>query len=186
MSNAELQAKWDEMFKNRPLNRELYQPGSYCDMIDEAYKNRIFYQNFKYKYDKEQERIARYKAEQREEQRAREEEQRAREEAEIKRTKFQNSLNSNEMVKEIITKINALKYQAFWVEVYTDEVRVLNEKEKEIISVKYVRFGYPKLENQQIIDLTDYLQNNLALKYIRINNNQLELSDAPGGMKKSW
>lgn len=179
MPKDELQAKWDETFKNKPANADMYQPDSYNDILDEAYKNRISYKNWKYKHDQEQERIQRQRWE-------REREIREAQEAQIRQAAFKNSLSSNEMVKQIISKINNLGYEAFSVCVYEDEVAAFDEKEKEILSIKYVRFGYPKLEDQQIEDFTEYLRNNLKLKYEINEDGDLELNDAPGGMKKSW
>lgn len=187
MSTSELKAEWEKCFKNRRFTSdEMYQPNSPNAILDEVYEKRISYKNWKYQYDQEQRRIRAKREEEAEQIRREMAQKRAEEEARAKRLAFKNSLSDNEMVKQIISKINDLEYSAFFISVYEDEVVVLNEKEKEILSIKYVRYGYPKINNEQIKDLTDYLQNNLKLKYELNKDNTLELNDAPGGMKTSW
>ena len=168
MSASELKAEWERVFKNRSFTpNNMYAPNSANAILDEVYERRIDYKNWKYKYDKAM---------------------KAKKDAEMRMNeeiRFRNSLGSNAMVKQIIEKIDNLGYEAFGICVGDSNVVVLDENEKEILSIKYVKYGYPKLNDRQIKDLKEYIWNNVKLVYAMDDYGRLELNDAPGGMK-TW
>ena len=53
----------------------------------------------------------------------------------LEEERFKNSLSDNEMVKDIITKINALKYDAYHIELYIKDITCLNSKGKKLLCV---------------------------------------------------
>lgn len=105
--------------------------------------------------------------------------------------KFKESLNTNDMVSEIISKIDEFGYEAEIINVRSDYVSCYDRNEINGFQVVYKKYGYPNLDEEQIEILSAHLLDRLKLNFVRSSAKydfciKLYLNDAPGGMKSSW
>lgn len=176
MSIQQLTDEWNRLFKNRGYSDyeyNLYQDSNRIDSIlDEVYNDRtgktMWLQNYK------------------KEKRKRDEAEKAKE-AELEGLrKFYASLDSNEMVQEIIKAINDCGYDAEQIHVCEDHVRYGDEWQRKGSIIYYRNYGYPDLSTEQTWFMGRYIGEHLKLKF---NSNEsctyFELNDVPNGWK-SW
>lgn len=169
----ELKSKWNAEFKNRSYKREnIYQTPSPLSVLDETYSWRTGKRSWLSMCEQS------LKAE--------EQAQKAKEEKENANDKFEKALSTNDMVKEIIEKIDELSYDAFTICIEEDRIVCCNSEEEELLTIRYKKYGYPNLDEDKRAILCEYIEENIKLEYEYSNDYELELDDAPGGMKSSW
>lgn len=99
---------------------------------------------------------------------------------------FKESIQSNEMVKEMIDKANDLKYKAQEIVIESDHFWVGDKSQINVIRIEYLDYGYPSLSKEQIKILGEYIYQNLKLKFIAKDCDSwygIYLNDSP---KSSW
>lgn len=172
MSREELEREWERVFRNKPYTAvKEWRENSMIAILDEEYSERFRRTSW---YDKARREL-------------RAEEQRERErlkEAEEKE-QFKKAIEKSEMVTKLVEVIDNKQYEAEKVLIGNAEAYIFNGGYT-IQTVTYKKFGYPNLQDYQISILTDHLVNRLALKFVKVSHDTLELNDAPGGMKSSW
>ena len=184
MPIEQLKSKWNEEFKNRSYTKEnMYNEPSPLSVLDETYAFRTGKRSWKSLCES---KLQAEEKSRREKIAAEEKAIKQRKEREKANQQFNSALSSNEMVAEIIKKINDLSYDAFCIFVNSDGVVCESSEETQIYTLKYKKYGYPELDDEQRALLGDYICNHLKLQYILKDRYMLELNDAPGGMKTSW
>lgn len=110
-------------------------------------------------------------------------------------TKFKELLAQNDMISEIVQKINDLGYDADSIGLEYNRITCQTNGKGTVFSLVFKKYGYPDLSYELIEILSDYLVKTLALKFIVsgkvISDDgsygiKLALDDAPGGMKAAW
>lgn len=99
---------------------------------------------------------------------------------------FKESIQSNEMVKEMIDKANNLKYKAEKIVINSDKFCVSDKSQRILFLIEYLDYGYPSLSKEQIKILGEYIYQNLNLKFIAEEYDSwygIYLNDSP---KSSW
>ena len=184
MPIEELKSKWEYEFKSREYTKEnMYKEPSSLSVLDEVYSSRVGKRSWKClcesKLAAEEAEAKRRIAMENEARKKKQEQQKANQ-------RFCAALESNEMVKEIISNLNNLGYDAFYIVVNNDEVICNNSEKSNLYIAKYKKYGYPELDANQRKLLCSYICKHLTLKYISKDKYTLELNDAPGGMRASW
>ena len=105
--------------------------------------------------------------------------------------KFKEALAQNNMVADMVNRINSIGYSAEQVCLNCKRMYCYSDKEKNEFEITYKKYGYPDLSDEQLKILGEYLINTLDLKFVFSNRYSdwpivLSLYDAPGGMKSSW
>lgn len=208
----QLRREWQSVFGGRgiPSSGLGYDDRSPNAVLDEVYGRRVDFHNWRYKVEQHQRQQAEKQREQENQRRARDAQKAAQAAERDKRKKrnadFSASLASNQMVQEILSRIDELAFKAGSIYVREDCVECYGcdedetENDDPIAIFRYRRYGYPKLERWQSSLLARYICEHLKLKYelhddYKLNapddtkhsyDAYLELNDAPGGMRDSW
>lgn len=184
MPIEQLKSKWNEEFKNRSYTKEnMYNEPSPLSVLDETYAFRTGKRSWKSLCES---KLQAEEKSRREKIAAEEKARKQRKESEKANQQFNSALSSNEMVAEIIKRINDLSYDAFYIRVNSDELICENSETSKIYFIKYKKYGYPELDEDKRKLLCKYISDSVKLHYIAKGNDSLELNDAPGGMKSSW
>ncbi len=172
MSDSELKREWRWMFDDRNYVRSnLYDSRSPAAFLDQEYSYRFHCKTWKQKCE--------------EALKAEEESLKKKKEMEAENLNFENALPENPMVKDIIVQINKLAYDVYNISVNEDSIVCYDDSDNSIWTLKYRKYGYPDLNYDKMEILAKYIYEHLSLNY-DLDGTELELVDAPGGMKTSW
>lgn len=200
MPIEQLKQEWNSVFGKRLKSNGLgYNDFDAQAILDEVYGERVTRKNWRFtirEYEEEKQRKEREKQRKEEERKALETAKKAEDKRiQQRNSEFANTLDTNKMIQEILSKLNEMAFEADCIFVSDDRVDCYGDDmaDESHVVFLYRHYGYPKLERWQIGILLKYLHDHLKLNYDLEDNTEhdsydscLQLNDSPNGMRDSW